>query len=154
MLPTTESQDTYAAVHKREPTRSHSRIRGKGTLMNVASWRASATILSSLLLGLGIALAHHLMNSHLDQRPTHTVGLSQAWVSRFNTALAFLVKLAFTICVGATFVQRQWYSFHRHSFKVNEVDSITSVLGNALSFFDATVWIRNPLLAFAAAVAW
>lgn len=158
MLTTKDSKGSYATVHKRELSSElngglRSRTRLRDTSMRVASWRAPATLLFSLLLGLGIALTHHLVNSHLDRRPTNSVGFSQAWVSRFNTALAFLAKLAFTICVGSAFVQRQWYSFHRRPFKVNEVDSIANVLSNVLSFLDA-VWFRNPLLAFMAAMSW
>ncbi|KAF7187316.1 hypothetical protein HII31_11404 [Pseudocercospora fuligena] len=118
------------------------------------SWTAPITIISGLFIGLAIALAHHFMNSSLSGKTVESVSLSQAWVSRFATALAFLTKTAFVMSVGAAFMQHQWHRFHRQSYRIEEVDALTSVLGNILNLFSHKFWIRNPLLALMAIVAW
>ena len=118
------------------------------------SWRAPTSIVAALLLGLGVALAHHFMNRYLHGKPVSDVKVSQAWISRFNTALAFLANTAFNIGVGTAFVQRQWLRLHQQSFRVSEVDSLTSVLGNIFSFFSSSVWCRHPILLSIALVSW
>jgi hypothetical protein len=118
------------------------------------SWKALSVILASLSAGLGVALAHHFMNVYLDGKPVNKITLSQSWVSRFGTALAFLVKLSFTISVGAAFVQYQWMRFHKESFRIQDVDALTSVLGNFLSFFASSVWFRQPVLLTLGLVSW
>jgi hypothetical protein len=118
------------------------------------SWRAPTIILFTLLVGLGVALAHHFMNVCLDNVPIEHVSVSQAWISRFSTALAFLAKLSFTTSIGASFVQHQWLRFHQQSFRVGEVDAVTSVLTDLLSLFSSSVWFRHPVLVMTALASW
>jgi hypothetical protein len=119
-----------------------------------ASWRAPATILFALLIGLGFALAHHFMGLSLNNKPVAQVDISQAWISRFSTALAFLVKLALATSVGAAYTQRQWQRLRQQNLRTSEIDALTSVLANAFSFLSSTVWARHPLLALMALVSW
>jgi len=98
------------------------------------SWRAPTTILLALLTGLGFALAHHFMGVSLDNKPVAEVGISQAWISRFSTALAFLVKLALATSVGAAYTQHQWQRLREQDFRTSDIDALTSVLVNAFSF--------------------
>jgi uncharacterized membrane protein len=118
------------------------------------SWRAPVTILIALLVGLGVALAHHFMGTSLNGQPVMKVNISQAWISRFGTALAFVVKLALATSVGAAYTQHQWQRFHEQSFRTSEVDALTSVLANAFSFLSSTVWLRHPVLALMALISW
>ena len=111
-------------------------------------------IICMLLIGLGVAIAHHSMNVRLDKMPIDDVAVSQAWISRFSTALAFLAKLSFTTSIGASFVQHQWLRFHQQSFKVEEVDAVTSVLSDLSSLFRSPVWFRHPILALTALASW
>ena len=144
----------YIPVHgDRKSKKYHSGASSSSTSSKV-SWRAPIIILASLVLGLGVALAHHFMNARLNGRPVADVALSQSWVSRFGTALPFLVKLAFTTSVGAAFIQHQWLSFHRQSFRVKEIDAVTSVLGNALTFFTTKICARSVSLTLIALVSW
>lgn len=126
----------------------------ESTAKNTSSRNAPMVMLSALALGLAIALAHHFMNAQLNGQPVDRISLSQAWVSRFGTSLAFLAKTAFALSVGAAFVQHQWHAFHKQSLRVDEVDALTSVLGNIFSFFTSAVWLRTPSLAIMALVAW
>lgn len=118
------------------------------------SWRAPTTILLALLTGLGFALAHHFMGLSLINKPVAQVDISQAWISRFSTALAFLVKLALATSVGAAYTQHQWQRLHQQDFRTSEIDALTSVLANAFSFLSSAVWIKQPLLALMALVSW
>lgn len=111
-------------------------------------------MLCTLLLGLGTAIAQHFFYTSLDGTPVSEVSVSQAWVSRISTGLAFLVKVALTLCVGAAFVQHQWHRLHQAPLRVAKLDTLTSALGNLFSFFEGTVLYRNPVLAVMAVVSW
>jgi hypothetical protein len=126
----------------------------KDATRKIASWRAPIMMSTTLLLGLAVSLTHHFMITHLNSRPIEEAALSQKWISRFGTALAFLVKMFFTIAVGDAFVQRQWFNFHNQAYKVQDVDALTNILENVLNFFDSSVWFRNPLLTLVAIVSW
>lgn len=136
------------------PDQSESWQAPESTHSTKVSWRAPATILLALLIGLGVALAHHSMGLSLNNQPVSQVNISQAWISRFSTALAFLVKLALATSVGAAYTQRQWQRLHEQSFRTSEVDALTSVLANAFSFLSSTVWLKHPVLALMALVSW
>jgi protein-S-isoprenylcysteine O-methyltransferase Ste14 len=99
------------------------------------SWKAPATIVLALFVGLGFALA-------------------QAWISRFGTAMAFAVKIALATSVAAAYTQHQWLRLQQESFRTEEVDALTSVLSNALIFMSSKVWVRHPMLAVVALVSW
>lgn len=129
-------------------------LRLDGRFRGVKRLRAPAVILSTLLVGLAVALAHHFMNVHLDKKSVENVRVSQAWISRISTGLAFLGKLLFTISVGASFTQRLWLRFHQQNFKISEVDAVTSILGNFPSFFSSLVWFRHPILVLTALTSW
>lgn len=118
------------------------------------SWRAPITILLALLTGLGFALAHHFMGVSLNNKPVAQVDVSQAWISRFSTALAFLVKLALATSVGAAYTQHQWQRLRQQDFRADEIDALTSVLANAFRFLSSTVWLKHPVLALMALVSW
>lgn len=125
-----------------------------GIKENCKSWRAPLFMFTSLTIGMGIALAHHFMCWSLDARAIGDIVVSQAWIFRISTALAFLVKIALAIGVGTAYIQHQWLLLRQKGFKTVEVDSMTSVLGNVFSFFSSAVWFSHPLLALMALVSW
>lgn len=83
------------------------------SLPQIKSWRAPTTILTALLTGLVLALAHHFMASYLDNKPIVDISISQAWTSRFGTALGSAVKAALVASVGAAYTQHQWLRLHQ-----------------------------------------
>lgn len=111
-------------------------------------------IVTSFVLGLGLATTHHLMASKLDGKPVADVFLPQAWIFRFGTALAFLTKLALAICVGTSYVQHQWLELRRRDYTARHVDVLTSALGNAFDLVGSTVWFLTPVLAVMASISW
>jgi hypothetical protein len=92
--------------------------------------------------------------SHLNGKPVASIPVSQSWIFRFGTAFAFLVKVAFAVSVIASYVQYQWFKFHRQSFRVDEIDSLTGVLEDVLHFFRTHVFLRQPVLLLVAIVSW
>ena len=94
------------------------------------------------------------MNHHLNGKDVTSISVSQSWIFRFGTAFAFLVNMAFAVSVSASYVQYQWFKFHRQSFSVHEIDSLTDVLQNGMRLFYNLVFLRQPLLLLMAIVAW
>jgi hypothetical protein len=67
--------------------------------LRTMSSAAPLSIIGTLLMGLALSLAHHFMDVTLDGRQVSKVSRSQSWISRFSTALAFLVRIFLTISV-------------------------------------------------------
>jgi hypothetical protein len=118
----------------------------------IAQWKAPIFMTVAFAAAVGLAVGHHYMGLSLADKPVDEISVSQAWIFRFSAALAFLVKTALTIGIGTAYVQQQWLRFQRCSFKLNEVDALVSVLGNALSFFESAIWLQNPKLMLIALV--
>ena len=103
------------------------------------SLTAPVTMLSALLVGLGLILAQNFMYVALNGRQVSTVSVSQSWISTISTGLAFAIKVALVIAVGAAYVQHQWVRLQQRSFKVAEVDALTAADSNLLYLFNSTV---------------
>ena len=108
--------------------------------------------------GLVIALAQHSMNSQLNGQQVSEVQaghrLPQAWILSINALLAFLVQMSFITAAGTAVIQRQWLNMHRDIFSIEELDNITSLLGDLTSFVKRTTWYRAPILATLALIPW
>lgn len=110
-------------------------------------------MLATLIAGVSIAVGHHLFYSRLNGQPVDTQ-LSQTWVNRIGTALAFVVKLFFVAAVGIAYTQYQWRTISRKPWKIRQIDSLTGVVNNAWFFYDISLWTRVPVLTVIAAVSW
>lgn len=84
--------------------------------------------------------------------PPDKASLNQTWVIRIGTGLAFIAKTLLTVTFSIAFVQQQWFTLFRKPFKIRQIDSLTSVLSNALCFADSCIWLRFPLLTVLAVV--
>ena len=148
----TRRDPSYAKVASGEPTVTLKRtqFRNHGT----PSWTAPLTMVLAFFAGLVVILAQHFTYSYLNEREVDSISVSQSWISRISTGLAFAIKVALIVCVGTAFVQHQWLRFNQESFTVNEVDTLGSALGNTSRLFVSTVWVSHPLLAFMAIVSW
>lgn len=107
----------------------------------------------ALLAGLVLAIAHDLFYQFLNGRPLNQ-SLSQTWVTRIGTGVAFLAKTAFVIAVASAYVQRQWMNLRHDSYKMREVDDLTGVLYDIMAFFNVRLWLKMPLLFCIALLAW
>ncbi|KPI37348.1 uncharacterized protein AB675_10331 [Cyphellophora attinorum] len=121
----------------------------------IKRWRAPIVMSSALLFGVAIAVSQHFMNIYLDGKVVDEIALSQAWVSRFETALAFLFKTVLSICVGDAFVQHQWRHLHQRTFQqMGDIDCVTNALRKPSNMFEWRVWITAPLLTLIALISW
>jgi hypothetical protein len=105
MSDTSTDRVRYTKVNPGNTSEQSTPLSSNEEITSGKSWRAPITILTPLLVGLGLSLAHHCMNVQLNGKPVANIKVSQTWVSRFSTALAFLVKIAFTSSVRAAFIQ-------------------------------------------------
>ena len=116
-------------------------------------WRAPMLMLGGILLGVVFVLGHHFFYASIHMQPVDDVYLSQAWVIRFGTLLAFLVKICLAATVATSFVQLQWLELRRKPWTVKDIDVLSSVLGNMLSYLNY-VWLQYRSLTLLAAVFW
>lgn len=127
-------------------------------------WAVPATTLSSLLVGVALALGHHLFYATLDGRsaPTDSYVVVGANISRqqlntaVGTAFAFLVKAALALSVGISYTQIFWRRVKesRRGWTLGDIDTAYSVLSDALSFLRVAVWRRRPTLFLLAVISW
>jgi hypothetical protein len=79
---------------------------------------------------------------------------SQIWTVRIATGIAFLVKTLFVISAGIAYTQYQWLTTRSKTFKIRQIDAISSVLTNPLAFCETRAWARFPALSLLAGITW
>lgn len=125
-------------------------------------WRTPMEMFGSLLAGIAFAIGHDQFYRRLhgtfvdggDGLDWNRSPIPQEWVIRIATAFAFLVKTFLVIAVCIAYSQRMWYNLNRDEFRIQQIDSLTSVLVDIFSFRRLSLWGRVPLLALMGAVAW
>ncbi|RDI82030.1 hypothetical protein Vi05172_g7793 [Venturia inaequalis] len=115
---------------------------------------------SSLLLmilvwtsALAFAIGHHFFYARFDRKRVDQTDLSQGWIIRIGTGMAFAVQVLFVISATIACTQFQWLTTRSREFSVRQVDTIFSVPGNPLAFLQSRLWLRYPALSLLAAVA-
>jgi hypothetical protein len=108
----------------------------------------------SLLSGIALSVGHHFFYAMFDGLQVDYVPISQTWIIRIGTVFAFAVKTLLVVAVSIAFVQHQFLALSNHQFKIRQIDTLTGVLGNALSFLESRIWFRFPLLTLLAGAAW
>lgn len=78
--------------HFESPGASHS---STSESSRFARFKAPIFISVAFAAAVGLAVGHHYMGLSLADKPVDTFSVSQAWISRFSAALAFLVKNGF-----------------------------------------------------------
>lgn len=114
--------------------------------------KPTAAMLTLLILGTSLAVAHHLVYRHLSRKLVSDY--SQPWVSRISTSTALAVKSCWSIAIGLALQNVLWYSFRRHFFKISSINKLLDIENNVLGFisFDA---IRDvPLAMDLGAIVW
>lgn len=149
-----DTRSQHLQTEQRMDYEKHTSERKKADTGFWPHWKALIIITSSLVAGLSLALGHHFLYQSVQGRVVTDVSVSQAWMLRFGTAFAFLVNTAFAIGVAASYVQYQWLQLRSHNFKLEEIDSLTDVLKNALCFIYNFVFFKQPVLFLMATVAW
>ena len=110
-------------------------------------------MVGSLLLGIALAITHHVFYSRLHQKNIRSSN-EQAWSFRIGTALANLVKAFLSVAVSIACVQHFWWILRRKPIQLSKVDSMFDVLGSAWTFLDKNLWFGGPGVAMLAGVVW
>jgi hypothetical protein len=91
--------------------------------------------------------------SHYDGRIATDVA-TQRYIINAGTGLAFLVKMFLAIATGTAYVQQFWLNVKHKPNSFDAIDTLYSVLGNAILFWNLNLWFRNLMLAGLALVTW
>lgn len=97
-------------------------------------WKAPASMLGYLVLGIGFALAHHLYWSSLAGTLVSS-DTDQEWSARYGIAAAFLAQSALTLAVGAAYTQRIWVTVKRKFMTLSGLDKFFSLQSDVCSAF-------------------
>jgi hypothetical protein len=107
----------------------------------------------SVVFAIIFALIHHFFYRYWNKRVVGS-NSEQQWIIRGGTVFAFGFKTALVTGSGAAYVQYLWMTMRDRPFRVKEIDSMFSVLTDALKFRHLTFWFRVPLLAIVAIITW
>lgn len=119
-----------------------------------ASALSYAALLGSLAIGLVLAIGHDLFYRSLEGKSINSVGLSQQWVSRIGTGLAFLVKTALVNAIVVAYTQRLWRKLRTRAFEVGKVDDLMAAPTNLLSLLNFGAFAHAPDLLFLGMTIW
>ncbi|KAK3331690.1 hypothetical protein B0T19DRAFT_472732 [Cercophora scortea] len=116
-------------------------------------WRVPALMFGALVAGIGCAAGHHCINSYWDGRPVPDES-TQRWINRLGTAFAFLVKTALSLASGYAYIQYFWLVVRKRPFRLEGLDSLTSVLHDLSAMLQVGLWISVPGLTLIAIGTW
>ncbi|KAH7173160.1 uncharacterized protein B0J16DRAFT_405450 [Fusarium flagelliforme] len=110
-----------------------------------------ALMASSLVLGLLLALSHHLYYLYLNGRIVQSQS-QQQWSLRAGTALAFLIRALLSAAIGIAYVQLLWQTVRTRSITIRGVNSLFGVIRNAWDFVTLELWTAAPSLVVVAII--
>lgn len=118
-------------------------------------------MISYSIAGVLLAIGHHQFYRGLDGKPanskTWTVGDyvfdPQERTVFVGTALTFLAKFFFGLCVSKAFDQQLWFTVHRKLIKIKGLDALFSVLGDPIALFSPEM-LRAKTAVIVATIAW
>lgn len=118
-----------------------------------SSWQAPATMIGLLLLGVAVAIGHHLFYRSLNNTETPN-DYSQQRNIAYGTTFAFIFKACLIAAVGSTYTQHMWSDFRRNLLKVSTTDSTFAATSSFLALLDLQFLWRCKTNAVIAALAW
>ena len=116
--------------------------------------RSCFWMILSLLSGVALTVGHHFFYARFDGQPVDEASIDQTWIIRIGTVFAFVAKTLLVVAASIAFIQHQWLTLSRNPLKIRQIDTVTGILGNALSFCESRIWLRFPLLTMLAIVTW
>ena len=90
----------------------------------------------------------------LEGKSINSVGLSQQWVSRIGTGLAFLVKTSLVNAIVVAYTQRLWRKLWTRAFEVGKVDDLMAAPTNLLSLLNFGAFTHAPDLLLLGMTIW
>lgn len=118
--------------------------------------RHKATLIlmtGSLLLGLALAIGHHLFYDYLNDRIVQSQN-QQEWFLRIGTGMAFLVRTLLSAAIGIAYIQILWRTLRSKSVTINGINSLFGVSHNAWDLTTLELWTAAPALTIVALIAW
>jgi len=119
-------------------------------------WTLPINTTLSLLVGVGLALGHHLFYRELAGQVAppgeYVLGQSRFPKQQFNiavgTAFAFLVKSSLTLAITCSWIQLFWFVLRRTSThpRLVDVDHAFSLLHDFRALFRISMWYRDYIL--------
>ncbi|KAE9381012.1 hypothetical protein N431DRAFT_363157 [Stipitochalara longipes BDJ] len=106
-----------------------------------------------ILLGILVAIAHHLFYQSLNTKIVHSEN-QQQWFLRIGTGLAILTKTLLTTSAALAYTQVLWHTLRLRPVSLNNIDSLFSATTNAWHFTNWEFWKRGPALAIIALIIW
>lgn len=82
-----------------------------------STWSSTFSLFGLLILGLVLAVGHHVVFTFLDGKPISSY--SQTWVYRLSNGDALAVKMCWILVVGIAFRQILWYSFRETTSRLD-----------------------------------
>ncbi|KAL9032237.1 MAG: hypothetical protein Q9180_006614 [Flavoplaca navasiana] len=130
-------------------------------------WFAPSLMVASLLVGILLAVGHHLFYASLDRQRAVTtlenygfLGM-QVSIQQINTAVgtafAFLVKACLMLSVSIAYFQISMWSvgnYAKRGTQLVHLDAMTSALHDLVSLLSFKTWWRRPWLWILAVVVW
>ena len=116
-------------------------------------WRSPVTMISTFLLGVGLALALHGYYSSLDGEKVGNEE-DQQNALRIGTLLAYLTQTSLVGSVCIAYVQCLWRALKRSSISVEAVDAGTDATKSLLSFLNVEMLSKLKLASIIALVSW
>ncbi|KAI5921986.1 hypothetical protein F4810DRAFT_310396 [Camillea tinctor] len=117
------------------------------------SWVNPATMVSALVLGAVGAIGHDRVYAFFNGQPVGT-NLEQQGIKNAGTALAFLVKVLFTVATGISFAQQFFHSLRRKQESISHLDMLFGLSENIFSLLNAKLWFRHPILLVIGLITW
>ena len=146
LTPTKHDRTSYSPIEAKPS--------GQSRAINYRSrWNKTASMFSSLLIGIALAVCHAVFYWWLDGNQVDET-LSQAWVTNIGTAFTFLVKMFLVIAAGIAFVQHRWRNLRTQTFEVDQIDAVTAMTEDIFSLLDVRLWPKVPVLVIIAAITW
>ncbi|KAK3636944.1 hypothetical protein LTR56_012604 [Elasticomyces elasticus] len=130
-------------------------------------WRVPFLMFGSLVVGVLLAIGHHLFYRSLDGKEASQGGynvLGSKYTGQqvnlaAGTAFAFLVKSFLVLSVSAAFCQSFWRSINGETQRekpptLEHIDTAYTVSTSIFALFDVRLWYRHPSLILIAALIW
>ncbi|KAE9376403.1 hypothetical protein N431DRAFT_462240 [Stipitochalara longipes BDJ] len=124
---------------------------------NVVQWGVPTSkqirMIGCVLLGIFLALGHHLFFSSLN---TTVVGSTsrQQWAIAFGTAFAFLVASFLGLAVSSAYTQFIWTYLRKNTLSLKGIDKIFSLTSDLTGFLSLELMKRAKLVILFAILSW
>ncbi|KAF2746517.1 hypothetical protein M011DRAFT_487283 [Sporormia fimetaria CBS 119925] len=117
-------------------------------------------MLALFFSGVLVAVGHHLLYSRLDGTIVRGFGdgssqyLTQTWILRYGTALAFLTKTLLASAVVVAYKQHMWINLRRKPNSVSTINAIFAATYDFLALTSPRLFLKARLPALMAFIIW